>query len=264
VQSPWKVKKSRPSTFDVSPRCLHSALLKQNEQHPAPGLRQPPRPFDRDHRLARARAPGYDHPPIAAVAIQDRRLLVGQLDERLILLSEGGGQRHLDAHARRQKLLEHRDPLGPGRLALVARALVVTQHSLDRGAHIAKVIPVQDQLWRRVGREHQLVHADVGKRERVDKEQLAVLPLRLLRDLARERVAMVERLGERIAHPFPLSIARQPEPLPVPALQPAALDFEADDRPVGMAEHEVALVIARAFRMVPEDQARGMEHGPLV
>ena len=57
-----------------------------------------------------------------------------------------------------------------------------------------------------------------------------------------ERVAVVERLRERIADPLTDAVV-DPEPLAVLALDPAALDLEAEDPALGMGDHEVDLAV---------------------
>ena len=54
------------------------------------------------------------------------------------------------------------------------------------------------------------------------------------------------------------------EPLAVAALDPSALDLEADDPLVGMTEDEVALVVLGAMGVVAVDDARGVEDLPVV
>ena len=96
----------------------------------------------------------------------------------------------------------------------------------------------------RVGAECELVDGDVGERDGVADEEVVVLPAVDARDLAPERVGVVNRLEERVLHALPLPVD-VPKPRPVLALDPAALDLEADDPVLGMAEHEVDLAILR-------------------
>ena len=56
----------------------------------------------------------------------------------------------------------------------------------------------------------------------------------------------------------------EPEPLAVPALEPAALDLEADDRRADPGEHEVDLAVVRALGVVARHPADGVECLPRV
>ena len=181
-----------------------------------------------------------------------------------LLLLEQRRHRHFDAKRRCQKGLQHRLAVGAGRDARVARSVVVGQHALDHRGHVREVVAVGDDLWWSVGRQHELVNADVRKRERVDDEQAALLPAVDLGDLALQRVAMVQRLAERVGHALAWTAGGQPVERPVLALQAAALDLEADDPAIGMTQNEVTLVVARALRVVAVDHARRVKDRPLV
>jgi len=98
----------------------------------------------------------------------------------------------------------------------------------------------------------------------VYEEDLPPAPLGHRLELALQLVAMIERLGERVAHTLAPTAASKPVPLPVAALDPATLDLERDDPLLGMGEHEVALVVLRAGGVVAKDHARGVEDLPLV
>ena len=50
----------------------------------------------------------------------------------------------------------------------------------------------------------------------------------------------------------------------MPTLEAAALDLERDQPAVAVAEDEVTLVIACTVGMITEDDARGVEHHPVV
>ena len=96
------------------------------------------------------------------------------------------------------------------------------------------------------------------------EEDLPPAPLGHRLELALQLVAMIERLGERVAHTLAPTAASKPVPLPVAALDPATLDLERDDPLLRVREHEVALVVLRAGGMVAKDDARGVEDLPLV
>ena len=76
------------------------------------------------------------------------------------------------------------------------------------------------------------------------QEQVAAAPAGDVVDQALERVAVIERLRERIARTLPAAVT-SPQPLAVTALEIAALDLQAHDPVVGMGEHEVDLTVAR-------------------
>ncbi len=104
----------------------------------------------------------------------------------------------------------------------------------------------------------------VRERERVDDEELAALPIWEGSDLPLERVAVIEGLGERVADAnrgfgTVLSI-----PLPVPALDAAALDLEADDSLARVDEHEIDLSVVRSLHRVTQHPTRGVEGLPVV
>ena len=77
-----------PVDLRVACRWSRSARLKQTNSTRLPSPASSLRVLDREHRLARAGAAGDDHPPVAAEARQQRRLLVRELDELPLLLVE--------------------------------------------------------------------------------------------------------------------------------------------------------------------------------
>jgi hypothetical protein len=194
--------------------------------------------------------------------LKQGRLLVGEQDELLLLLEELGGHRHLDAHARRERLPHDRRAVDARRLAAVPRAAMKGEYALDARLDVGEVAAVEHEAVGRVGREDEPVDRDVGKGEGVDEEDLSPAPLGHRLELAPQLVAMIDRLGERVAHALGPTAASKPVPLPVAALDPAALDLERDDPLLGMGEHEVALVVLRAGGVVAKDHARGVEDLP--
>ncbi|HVL95933.1 MAG TPA: hypothetical protein VM266_08740 [Solirubrobacteraceae bacterium] len=233
-------------------------LVEADEQHLLPARREPLGALDGDHRLARPGAAVHGHARRAPVARDQPGLLGRERHERLLLLEELLGHRHPDLHLRRQRPAHE---IGLGRDALVARAAVEGERPLERARHVlAHVDAVPEDLARGVRRQHELVDGDVRERERVDDVQPAAGTGGLL-ELAPDVVAVVERQAERVADRFGL---RRPVPRPVPALEPAALDLQADDAALGVAQHEVALVVERALRVVAQDEARRVEDAPVV
>ena len=126
--------------------------------------------------------------------LQQRRLLVGERDQRLLLVEELLRHRDLDPDRRREELAQLSTPLAPGAAACRAAPRWKARTRSIASSIVLQVVAVDDDLARRVGREHELVDGDVGERERVDDQQLAAALRRHPADLALEGVAVVERL----------------------------------------------------------------------
>src|SRR6059058_2609539 len=95
------------------------------------------------------------------------------------------------------------------------------EHALDRGLDVIEVVAVDQNLALCIGRERQLVDRYEREGDRVRDEQLVPLPALDLADLALERVAMVQRLLERVLYVLVRLAPLRPKPLAMPALDPS-------------------------------------------
>lgn len=176
-----------------------------------------------------------------------------QLDERLLLFEEVRCERHGDRLLRRKRVAEYRRATLAGSRAFVPRAFMKGEHLLDGARHVAQLDAVDHDLVRRVGCQHQLLHGDVGERQRMHAKEAT--PEALLDGLEGplEVVAVIESLRERVADAFPAASALEAEELPAAAFQAAALHLKADHRSPRMAEHEVDLAVGGAGGVIAED-----------
>lgn len=104
----------------------------------------------------------------------------------------------------------------------------------------------------------------LGEGQGVHEEQPPVPPPVELGDLARQRVAVIDRPTERVGHPLTPTTGGEPIELPVPTLDPSALDLEADDPSLGVTQDEVTLVVPCALGVVAVDHARRVKDRPFV
>jgi len=235
--------------------------VEADEDHLPALVAKPLRDLDPEHRLARPGAAADEHPRVAGQALEQRGLLVRERDQRLLVVEQLVGHRDRDPDVAREQLAQHPDPRLAGRRSLLARAAVVGDDARDRRRGVAKVVAVEDQLPRRVRREGELVHGDVREGEAVAEVQVPMLAARDLGDLALQAEAVVDRLREGVADPLPLAVD-EPEPLAVLALDPPALDLEAEDRLLRVGEDEVDLALGRALGVVARHPADGVEDVP--
>ncbi|HWH45118.1 MAG TPA: hypothetical protein VNT32_10335 [Thermoleophilaceae bacterium] len=123
--------------------------------------------------------------------------------------------------------------------AVAADFKLVAECQRIKLAGLSDPMQPQDQGAIGIRRERELVDRDLREGDGVHEEELVVAPAVDLLDLPAERVAVVERLGEGVLDPLALA-----PPLAMPAFDRPALDLERDDPALGMAEDEVALVVA--------------------
>ena len=137
------------------------------------------------------------------------------------------------------------------------------EHARDRLVGSAEVLAVDHQRGRRVRPERERRGGDVGQDDRVAYEQLLGAGHTVLLEIADEVVAVIERLVEGIADALPLAVANA-VPGAVLAFDGAPLDLQAQDRLLGMAQHEVDLAVDRSLGVVAGDPAHRVIGAPVV
>ena len=193
---------------------------------------------------------------------EQRRLLGGEPEELVLLLPEPLRQRGTELHVAREQVAEHRDPGFAGRLALLPRADVEGEHTVDRVGQRAHVARVDQDLPRPV-RRHRRLDRRVGERDGVHEQQIPTSPAVHRVDQPGEVVAVVERLREWVLGLLPPAVLVA-LPLAVVAGDLPALDLKAHDRAVRVGEHEVDLPVLRSFPRVADQPGHRVKRQPVV